>query len=292
MSDTVERPGVPPGRAVELPGRGTTWVRELRGPRGAPTLVLLHGWMATAALNWRVVFEPLAARYRVVALDHRGHGRGIRTLRRFRLADCADDAAALLEALGIERAIAIGYSMGGPIAQLFWHRHRRRVSGLVLCATSGNFRGGARAGIPELVLPIVVPGLALGSRLMPAAVRRRLVREFLASRIQNPDALGWVLSEIGDIDLAAALHAGRSIRAFSSDEWISSIDVPTAVVVNVRDQLVSPAAQRKLAASIPGATIHPVDGDHAACVYRPREFTAALLEACASVAGRIDSRRS
>jgi 3-oxoadipate enol-lactonase len=287
VNDTIDRPGIPPGRPIELPGRGTTFVREAPGPEGAPTLLLLHGWIATAALNWRAVFEPLGRCYRVVALDHRGHGRGVRSLRRFRLADCADDAAALLQALGIERAIAVGYSMGGPVAQLLWQRHRRRVAGLVLCATSRNFRGRSRAGIPELMVPAVVPGLALGSRLIPAAVRRRMLQDFLATRIRNPDALAWIRSEIGDLDLAAILEAGRDIRAFSSNEWIGSIDVPTAVVVTERDQLVSPAAQRKLAAAIPGATIHPVDGDHIACAYRPREFTAALLEACESVVARI-----
>lgn len=285
----LDRPGIPPGRPVELPGRGTTFVREVRGPTGAPVVLLLHGWIATAALNWRAVFEPLGRRYRVVALDHRGHGRGVRTRRRFRLTDCADDAAALLEVLGIERAIAIGYSMGGPVAQLLWQRHPHRVAGLVLCATARNFRGRSRAGIAELVLPAVVPGLALGSRLIPATVRRRMLGDFLAARIRDTEALAWVRSEMGDLDLAAILEAGRDLRAFSSKEWIGSIDVPTAVVVTERDRVVSPVAQRKLAAAIPGATVHPVEGDHVACVYRPREFIAALLEACQSVLARITS---
>jgi pimeloyl-ACP methyl ester carboxylesterase len=290
VNDTVDRPGIPPGRPVELPGRGTTFVHEVRGPNGAPTVLLLHGWIATAALNWRAVFEPLGRRYRVVALDHRGHGRGVRSRRRFRLVDCADDAAALLQVLGIERAIAVGYSMGGPVAQLLWQRHRRRVAGLVLCATSRNFRGRSRAGIAEIVLPAVVPGLALGSRLIPAAVRRKMLRDFLAARIRDPQALAWVRSEIGDLDLAAILEAGRDLRAFSSKEWIGSVDVPTAVVVTERDKVVSPVTQRKLAAAIPGATIHPVDGDHVACAYRPREFAAALLEACESVVARTTVR--
>jgi 3-oxoadipate enol-lactonase len=290
VTGTIDRPGIPPGRRIELPGRGTTFVREVRGPSGAPTVLLLHGWIATAALNWRVVFEPLGRRYRVVALDHRGHGRGVRSRRRFRLIDCADDAAALLRVLGIERAIAVGYSMGGPVAQLLWQRHRRRVAGLVLCATSRNFRGRSRAGIAELVLPAVVPGLALGSRLIPPPVRRRMLGDFLAVRIRNPEVLAWVRSEIGDLDLAAILEAGRDLRAFSSKEWIGSIDVPTAVVVTERDRVVSPLAQRKLAGAIPGATIHSVDGDHVACVSRPREFTDALLEACESVVTRIAVR--
>ena len=116
-------PWLPPGRWVELPGRGTTFVRDLPGPPGAPTVVLLHGLLATADLNWSGCYAALGEHFRVIALDHRGHGRGIRSHGRFRLEDCADDAVALADVLGLHTFIAVGYSMGGPIAQLLWHRH-------------------------------------------------------------------------------------------------------------------------------------------------------------------------
>src|SRR5438105_10735 len=103
---------LPPGRTIALPGRGSTFVREVAGPPGAPALLLLHGLTANADLNWFACFEPLGREFRVVALDQRGHGGGIRT-RRFRLEDCADDAAALADVLGIPRFIPVGYSMGG-----------------------------------------------------------------------------------------------------------------------------------------------------------------------------------
>ncbi|MFM7427598.1 MAG: alpha/beta fold hydrolase, partial [Elainella sp.] len=51
---------------------------EVAGPRGAPTVILLHGWTATADLNWFTCFEPLGEHFRVLAPDHRGHGRGLR----------------------------------------------------------------------------------------------------------------------------------------------------------------------------------------------------------------------
>ena len=70
---------LPAGRFVRLPGRGRTFVRELAGPPGAPVLVLLHGWTATSDLNWRGSYAPLGRHFRVIAMDHRGHGRGIRS---------------------------------------------------------------------------------------------------------------------------------------------------------------------------------------------------------------------
>src|SRR5207237_10480362 len=129
-------PDLPPGRALELPGRGRTFVRELAGPAGAPTVVLLHGLGASADLNWFPSFSALGRQFRVLAIDQRGHGRGIRVGTRFGLEDCADDVVALADALGIERVIPVGYSMGGPVAQLVWRHHRDRVAGMVLCATS------------------------------------------------------------------------------------------------------------------------------------------------------------
>ena len=70
--------------------------------RDAPTLVLLHGWTASADLQFFTAYEALGQAYSFVAVDHRGHGRGIRNTRDpFRLEDAADDAAALIRALGL-----------------------------------------------------------------------------------------------------------------------------------------------------------------------------------------------
>src|SRR5437660_3063657 len=106
-------PLLPIGRRIELEGRGTTFVRTVKGPAAdAPTVLLLHGWLASGGLNWFNVFDHLGEHYNLVAVDMRGHGRGIRSSRRFRLADCADDAVATLDALGIDKVIPVGYSLG------------------------------------------------------------------------------------------------------------------------------------------------------------------------------------
>ena len=141
----------PLSRLVELPGRGATRVWECPGPRRAETLMLIHGVAVTAELNWGKVFAPLARHFRVVAADLRGHGDGIRAGSRFRLEDCADDVAALAEVLGIGKFVAVGYSMGGMVAQLLARRHASLLSGLVLCSTAGNVREspGGDAGRPR-----------------------------------------------------------------------------------------------------------------------------------------------
>ena len=269
---------VPAGRFVDLPGRGTTFIREAAGPPGAPTIVLLHGLSATGGLNWLWCFEPLASRYRVIAIDHRGHGHGIRT-RRFRLADCADDVGALAEVLGIRQLTAVGYSMGGPIAQLLWHRHRSLVNGLVLCATSRNFRGQPREQAMFSLMPFITAGL----RVTPGVARRAFMSRVLERRMEGLPARDWILDEMQSADPAAIAEAAVAIARFSSHEWIGEVDVPTAVVVTEQDRLVPPRRQRKLAESIPGARVVPVQGDHGVCVANPRVFVPALLSACSMV---------
>ena len=126
----LRAPILPPGAAMELPGRGTTFVRTMAGPPGAPTArCCCTAGPPPPTSTGSPATTRSARHYRVVALDHRGHGRGIRSKKAFRLEDCADDAMAVCDVLGIDQVIPVGYSMGGPIAQLIWRRHPERVRG-------------------------------------------------------------------------------------------------------------------------------------------------------------------
>src|SRR5689334_23251882 len=156
----------PEGRRLELPGRGKTWIREAPGPPGAPTVVLLHGLIATGLLNWFPSFAALQRTHNVVSIDHRGHGRGIAPRLRFRLEDCADDVAAMIHELDLGPVFLAGYSMGGPITQLTWKRHPELVRGVVLCATSYRF------GPEEMRLAAVGDAVGLGLRFTPRLVRQ------------------------------------------------------------------------------------------------------------------------
>jgi 3-oxoadipate enol-lactonase len=278
---------LPPGRAVELPGRGTTFAYEAPGPPDAPTLVLIHGLAASGALNWFPAFGALSERYRVIAVDLRGHGRGIPPTERFRLSDCADDVAALADALGVERFVPVGYSLGGPVAQLLWHRHRDRVAGLVMCATSRNFGGTLQERWFYGSLWGAIVALQLARRLPFRSAPRddeEAVVEAALERVRLPT---WAMREMRRCSPSTLLAAMNAMGRFSSHEWIGEVDVPTAVVVTTKDKFVAPARQLKLARAIPGATVHPAHTDHAACVLGARRFIPALLEACASVAERL-----
>jgi 3-oxoadipate enol-lactonase len=275
---------VPEGRAVVLPGRGTTFVRELAGPARAPTLVLLHGWTATAALNWFACFEPLSRWFRVVALDQRGHGQGIRSLRPFRLEDCADDVAALADELGIDRLIPVGYSMGGPVAGLVWRRHRQLVHGLVLCATARRFSQG---GPTDRVLASGMLGLSVAATLSPNGAGRLALDRMLTNRLEDARSSQfsqWVAAELQRNNPAALLQAGAALTTFDGRAWLKQVDIPAAVVVTEADRVVAPTSQLALANTIPGARVFRVDGDHTVCAAAPTRFVPVLLAACRHVA--------
>ncbi|MGO8873578.1 MAG: alpha/beta fold hydrolase [Acidimicrobiales bacterium] len=271
----------PSGRPIELPGRGTSYVRDIPGPPGAPAVVLLHGLMATADLNWISAYAELARHFRVIALDDRGHGRGIQPRGRFHLEDCADDVAALADALEVQDFVPVGYSMGGPIAQLVWRRHPHRVAGLVLCATASNFHP------PRAVFAFEAMTVAnLLVRITPPAVRWHIAERMIARRNRTSEWTQWAWSEFRRGDMVKLIEAAQALVRYSADDWIGDIDVPTAVVMTTTDRLVPLSSQQKLAASL-HARVFEIDGDHPVGVREPERFVPVLVEACMDVCSRL-----
>jgi 3-oxoadipate enol-lactonase len=219
----------------------------------------------------------------VVAIDHRGHGRGIRSKKQFRLEDCADDAVAVCDVLGIDRFIPVGYSMGGPIAQLMWRQHPDRVAGLVLCATSGYFVTSREERMSFLGLS----GLAAVARLTPLQARRWLTAQLYLQR-KTEQWEPWAVQEASMHDWRMVLEAGKAIGTFSSRPWLAEIDVPTSVVITMRDRVVPVRRQVRLFESIKGAEAFRVDGDHDTVVAHADRFVPTLLRATHSVVDRAE----
>ena len=284
-SDGRVGPAVPLGRRIRLAGRGTTFVREIAGPPEAPTLVLLHGFMASGGLNWFRTFDALSREFHVVAPDLRGHARGIRSLRRMRLADCADDVAALVDELGVSKVIAAGYSMGGPVAQLLWRRHPHKVAGLVLCASAPAFSAENRRVADTALATLAALTRVAGPFAAVPAAGAQLLRRVRADRPAG--FLEWAAAEMRRHDLRMLTEAAQSITRFDSGPWIGSIDVPTAVLRTNRDRVVNPAHQTSFVTHIPGARLIEHDDGHIACARAA--FTAPMLNACLDVAGRANT---
>jgi pimeloyl-ACP methyl ester carboxylesterase len=269
---------------VPIPGRGELFVRDTGGD--GPPLLLLHGWLLSADINWWPMYEPLrAAGWRVLAPDHRGHGRGPRSPAPFRLADCAADAAALLAAVASEPAVAVGYSLGGPVAQVLAREHPEALRGLVFCATALDWRDAylrivwASMGLLRLALGLA-PTLAWDGLLRLDGVPAGPQRRWLAAE----------LSRGSPVDLA---QAGRELGRHDARGWIASLRrLPSAVVVTTRDWKVPPRKQQRLADAL-GAATFPVASNHYGIVTRPREFEPQLVNAIRTASGaRAAGRRS
>jgi 3-oxoadipate enol-lactonase len=274
----VPKPDFPPGKFVHLQDRGDLLVRDFGESPGAPTIMLLHGWTASADLNWFRCYEGLGQHYRVVAFDHRGHSAGIRSKKAFRLEDCADDAVDVATALGIDTFIPVGYSMGGPIAQLIWRRHRDRTAGLVLCATAPFFSNRR----PERLSFLGLAGLATLAKYTPDQAREWLTEQlYLQRRAETWEP--WAIEEASSHDWRMLLEAGKAIGRFSSADWISEVDVPTAVLITMNDSVIPLARQVKLFEVIGQAEAFRVDGGHDAVVAQADQFVPTLLRALDSV---------
>lgn len=280
---------IPDGQIVDLPGRGSTYVTDTPGPPGAPTLLLLHAVGCTGLLTWFPSIPRLATRYRVVTFDQRWHGQGIMS-EDFSLYDCADDAAALIEVLGLDQVIVGGYSMGSIVAQRTWRQHPDLVSGLVLGATTDRFRTSPTEMAFFQSMALSMAALRGLSRSRTAMAAARSAAHMLD--IDNPgDLHDWALAEFRRTSPWAVAQAVAALGRHHSTPWLRRIDVPTAVVVMCRDRVIPAERQRALADRIPGATSHEVDTGHAGCVLAAEAFVPVLLEACASVAARLGDRK-
>lgn len=253
----------------------------------APAVLLLHAVGTTGPLTWFPVMGELAKSYRVITFDQRWHGRGIMS-EQFMISDCADDVAAVIDELGLEKPILAGYSMGGVIAQRTWRQHPDKIGGLVLAATTSHFR----ANIPEIAFH---QGMEMAMRALNVLSRYSVTRA-AARRTANalsvpPTETGqWALAQFNSTHPWTVGQAVASLGRHNSGPWLKSINVPTAVVVTARDHVIPPDRQRHIAYSIPGATVHEAECGHAGCVLEAAAFVPVLLEAVDSV--RIRMQRS
>lgn len=128
-------------------------------------LLLVHGFGSCIDDSWGSLIPELAKSYRVIAVNQRGHGRSTNPAGVFTHSQSAEDVRSLLDALGIGRTMAIGYSSGGMTLQHLATRHPDRISKLVLVGSTSHFGDQARA-----IMRVVA------SDGLPPPVREQFVR--------------------------------------------------------------------------------------------------------------------
>jgi pimeloyl-ACP methyl ester carboxylesterase len=246
---------------------GTTIAFAQTG-QGAP-LLLLHGAEADHAMF--DAFAPLlAAHFTVIAYDQRDCGGTRNPATPYGLGELADDAAALIAALGYERAHVFGTSLGGAIAQVLAARHPARIDRLVLSST---FRAGAA---PLAINPEVFPRLAnLRAGLpgtAPEIARYFFPDDFIAHR---PEVIDIFKGNRRD---EAQKRRRAGILAQPVEVDLGAITAPTLIVVGDRDRLIPPAHSLSLAREIADARTATLPGlGHVATIQDPQAVAAAVL---------------
>ena len=276
-------PWLPPGHTMVLQGRGEMFYRYHRHEDpAAPTLLLLHGWTASADLQFFTAYEALASEFSFVAVDHRGHGRGLRSATKFELEDAADDAALVLDGLGISQVITVGYSMGGPISLLFARRHPDKVRGLVVEATALEWRHKTYERLQWKFVHVL--GWLLRSRVYPRWIRHG-IRRLLGPNHPMLPYVPWVAAEVHRNDAGGIVQAGQALGRYDATEWAKGIGKPAGALITTRDRLVWPRKQRALADALQ-AEVAEVADDHLCSWTSPDEFAKATLRLVQHVAER------
>ncbi|HSB87332.1 MAG TPA: alpha/beta fold hydrolase [Ilumatobacteraceae bacterium] len=268
-------PWLPEGRTLVVPGRGELFYRLHRHhDPSAPTVLLLHGWTATADLQFFTAYEALAKHFTFLVLDHRGHGRGLRADAQFELEDAADDAAALVEALGLAQVIAVGYSMGGPISMLLARRHPNVVRGIVVEATALEWCATRFERIRWRTVHLIGPLLRsfLFRRWLSAGLRRLLGPHSTLLRY-----VPWLAGELRRNDAVGIVQAGQALSRYDARPWAGELGKPAGALITTRDHLVKPRKQRALAEAL-HADVREIVADHACMWKRPEEFADATVE--------------
>lgn len=239
------------------------------------TILLLTG-LGSKRLGWARQIGVFGREYRTIALDHRDTGDSDEVTADYTPADLADDAAALLEALGIARAHVIGISLGGFTALQFALRHADMLDKLVLVATSPGGRVHVPASPAILTLLAPAPDMEVGERAI-RIYSQIMAAEFVAS---HPEALAHIAETARYRPQSPAAYM-RQLRASLAHDVVDALDritAPTLVIHGDLDPLVPPPNSAYLATHITGAQHHVYAGvGHIPIVERADEFNRDVL---------------
>ncbi|MEZ5150009.1 alpha/beta fold hydrolase [Rhodococcus zopfii] len=270
---------------------GTRLHTEIHGPDDAPTIVLAHGILCST-LFWRNQIRDLSEDFRVVAYDHRGHGRSAAPRAgSYELDHLADDLQAVLAATvpDGQRAVVAGHSMGG-IAVMSWAQKYRadtttRVSAVALVNTTPGdildhvrfLRGPERTlALRRRLAQLVVPAARVPlPRRLP--LRRQLLAHVAVGAAADP-SIGHEVDAI----LAATSARGRGgygalLVNMRADIDPAHVPVPAVVIAGRHDRIAPPARSQAIATRLQHPLgLHELDSGHCGPLERPDEVTAVL----------------
>lgn len=241
-------------------------------------VVFLHAFPLNRTM-WDPQVTALVGECRCIPIDFRGFGDS-KASPPYSVDQYADDVAGVLDTLKIEQAVIAGLSLGGYVAFAFWRRHRHRVRALILADTRavGDTVDAVarRRGLIELA---ETQGSVAVANAQIAGLVGKTTRD---KRPDIYDAVHRLIAQAPVDGIVGALEA--MIARPDSTPTLSTIDVPTLIVVGGEDVVTPPRDARALHAAIPGSRIEILQqAGHLSNVERPAAFNTVVTEFLASL---------
>lgn len=240
------------------------------GPRDAPALVLA-GSLGSTVEMWRPQVGPLTERFRVVRIDHRGHGGSPVPPGPYRVADLAGDVLATLDALGLDRVAWCGLSMGGCVGMYLASEAPERISRLTLCCTSSYWPDASVWA--DRISAVEAGGTAA---VAEAVVARWFTPAFAAA---HPDVVADAVRQVAETSDEGYAACCAALRDFDHRGRLGAITARTLVVAGSADPSTPLEGHaRTIVDGIPGARLEVLDAAHLATIEQADQATALIAE--------------
>ena len=246
---------------------------ELHGPEIAPVLVLNNGLIMSAASSWVFQTAALSKDYRLLLYDCRGQGQSDHPEGAYSMELHADDLAALLEALDIDRAHIAGISYGGEIAQVFALNYPQKTRSLILIDTVSEVDESLRLVIQSWVDCVEAENaVAFFNASVPWNFSPRWIEA-------NAAVLEDAKERYKLLDFPAVKRLCEAFFKVNYTSRLEEIDDPTCIMVGELDLIKGPRFAKIIHRAIPHAEYHLIKGaGHASCWEKPEEFNAIILD--------------
>lgn len=238
---------------------------------GEPAL-LIHGWGATLKF-WRGMLAPLSAHYRCVAIDLPGFGESDKPDVPYTIEWFAGFVGKLLDALGWQKAVFCGHSMGGMISSLFASQHPERVERLVVVNPPIHGPSSLFAKAKFMLLPVFRWFMWIFMHVK--FVRHWVSRDFTYKVRLADDVIDGVIATT----YASSIGSVLSLKSTDVVPHLRSIQAPTLVLGTDNDGVIHTSQHALAAREIPGAT-HVVIADcgHCPMFEAPDAFSRAITD--------------
>jgi 3-oxoadipate enol-lactonase len=255
---------------MKISANGIQMNYTLEGPADAPVVTMSHS-LGTDLSMWDPQARVLARRYRVLRYDTRGHGGTDAPAGAYTLSQLADDARALLKALGVARTHWVGLSMGGMIGQTLALSSPELFRSLSLCDTSSRIPADMKHIWDERISTVDAKGM---EPVVEGTIARWFTPKFIEAHKDVVDSVRAMIRRTPPKGYVGCCHA---IKALDLTDRLKAITLPTLIIVGAQDMGTPLSASQAINQQIKGSELVVLDpAAHLSNLEQPEKFTSAL----------------